>query len=234
MEENDSLNKNFEYNTGHRERLRNRFLKTGFNGFLEYEILELVLSYIIVRRDCKKIAKDLIKKYGNLYSILNLSVSELTKNKYISERIAIFLKMIYSFVELELYKNVYKEKITISCCKSVLNYLSHSLINREIEIFKALFLNTQNELITEETLAVGTIDRSSIYAREVLKKILKYNAKSIIFVHNHPSGSLVPSDSDIYLTEKMRDTLNALDIKLLDHIIISAKGYYSFLEGGMI
>ena len=221
-------------NEGHRERLRKRFLMSGISGFHDYEVLELLLSYVIVRRDCKKIAKDLLSKYGDLYSLLKQSKDELETNSFITERIAIFLKVLFSMLEDQLYKKIYNEKIVISSNVQLLDYLEFSLLKRDIEIFKVLFLNTQNELIREEELFQGTLDRSTVYVRELMKKVLKYNAKSVILVHNHPSGSLKPSQSDIILTKKIKEIFENVEIRLLDHIIISEKGYFSFLEGGIL
>lgn len=221
-------------NEGHRERLRKRFLMSGISGFHDYEVLELLLSYVIVRRDCKKIAKDLLNKYGDLYSLLKQSKDELETNSFITERIAIFLKVLFSMLEDQLYRKIHNERIVISSNVQLLDYLEFSLLKRDIEIFKVLFLNTQNELIQEEELFQGTLDRSTIYVRELMKKVLKYNAKSVILVHNHPSGSLKPSQSDIILTKKIKEIFENVEIRLLDHIIISEKGYFSFLEGGIL
>ena len=116
----------------------------------------------------------------------------------------------------------------------LLDYLKFSLLNREVEVFKVLFLNTRNELLKEEELFKGTIDRSTVYIRELIKKILNYNAKSVILVHNHPAGSLKPSQADIALTRKVKEIFEGIEIRLLDHIIISEKGYFSFLEGGIL
>ena len=221
-------------NEGHRERLRKRFLMSGISGFHDYEVLELLLSYVIVRRDCKKIAKDLLNKYGDLYSLLKQSKDELETNSFITERIAIFLKVLFSMLEDQLYRKIHNERIVISSNVQLLDYLEFSLLKRDIEIFKVLFLNTQNELIREEELFQGTLDRSTIYVRKLMKKVLKYNAKSVILVHNHPSGSLKPSQSDIILTKKIKEIFENVEIRLLDHIIISEKGYFSFLEGGIL
>jgi len=215
-------------NEGHRERLRQRFLMSGLSGFQDYEILELLLTYVIVRKDCKEIAKELLKKYGDLYTLLQQSNTELRENKYITERIAIFFKVLFSIIEKQLYVKIHNEKITISSNVQLLDYLKFSLLNREIEVFKVLFLNTQNELLKEEELFKGTIDRSTVYIRELIKKILNYNAKSVILVHNHPAGSLKPSQSDIILTKKIKEIFEGIEIRLLDHIIISEKGYFSF------
>ena len=208
-------------NEGHRERLRNRFLMSGLSGFQDYEILELLLTYVIVRKDCKAMAKGLLEKYGDLYTLLKQSPEELGKNKYITERTAIFFKVLFSIIERQLYLKIHNEKITISSNLQLLDYLKFSLLNREIEVFKVLFLNTQNELLKEEELFKGTIDRSTVYIRELIKKILNYNAKSVILVHNHPAGSLKPSQSDIALTKKVKEIFEGIEIRLLDHIIIS-------------
>lgn len=221
-------------NVGHKKRLRERFMMSGLTGFHDYEVLELLLSYVIVRRDCKSIAKEMLKKYGDLYTIFSQSNEELQKNKYITERVVIYLKTIFNIIEDELYKKIYKSKIKITNNNQLINYLNMSLVKRDIEVFKVLFLNTQNELIAEEDLFKGTLDRSTVYIRELVKRIIKYNAKSIIIVHNHPGGSLKPSGADMELTVRIQEALENIEMRVLDHIIISEKGYFSFLEDGIL
>ena len=151
-----------------------------------------------------------------------------------TDRAILFFKLLFEIIESELYKKVHNKKITLSSNIKLLNYLKFSLLNRDVEVFKVLFLNTQNELLKEEELFYGTIDKSTVYIRELVKKILEYNAKAVILVHNHPSGSLRPSESDILLTKKVKEVFESLEIRLLDHLIISEKGYFSFLEGGIL
>ena len=221
-------------NVGHKKRLRERFMMSGLTGFHDYEVLELLLSYVIVRKDCKGIAKEMLKKYGDLYTIFSQSNEELQKNKYITERVDIYLKTIFNIIEDELYKKIYKSKIKITNNNQLINYLNMSLVKRDIEVFKVLFLNTQNELIAEEDLFKGTLDRSTVYIRELVKRIIKYNAKSIIIVHNHPGGSLKPSGADMELTVRIQEALENIEMRVLDHLIISEKGYFSFLEDGIL
>lgn len=209
-------------------------MMSGLAGFHDYEVLELLLSYVIVRKDCKGIAKEMLKKYGDLYTIFSQSNEELQKNKYITERVVIYLKTIFSIIEDELYKKIYKSKIKITNNNQLINYLNMSLVKRDIEVFKVLFLNTQNELIAEEDLFKGTLDRSTVYIRELVKRIIKYNAKSIIIVHNHPGGSLKPSGADMELTVRIQEALENIEMRVLDHLIISEKGYFSFLEDGIL
>ena len=223
-----------EQEKGHRERLRQRFLSAGIKGFLDYELLELLLTYTVIRRNCRGIAKKLLEKYGDLYTILRQSEEELQKNKYMTQRTVVFLKLLFEIIENELYKKIHNKKINISSNVKLLNYLEYSLLKRDIEVFKVLFLNTQNELIAEEDLFKGTLDRSTVYIRELVKKIIKYNAKSIIIVHNHPGGSLKPSGADIELTVRIQEALENIEMRVLDHIIISEKGYFSFLEDGIL
>ena len=228
------LKKDEEKEKGHRKRLREKFLTVGTKGLQDYEILELLLTYTVVRKNCRGIAKELLLKYGDLYSILKQSGEELQKNKNVTERAVVFLKLIFEIIENGLYKKIYNTRIEISSNTKLLNYLSCSLLKRDVEVFKVLFLNSQNELLKEEELFFGTLDRSTVYIRELIKKILNYNAKSIIIVHNHPSGSLKPSDSDIFLTRKIKELFDKIEIQLLDHLIISERGYFSFLEGGIL
>ena len=176
----------------------------------------------------------MLKKYGDLYTIFSQSNEELQKNKYITERVVIYLKTIFNIIEDELYKKIYKSKIKITNNNQLINYLNMSLVKRDIEVFKVLFLNTQNELIAEEDLFKGTLDRSTVYIRELVKRIIKYNAKSIIIVHNHPGGSLKPSGADMELTVRIQEALENIEMRVLDHIIISEKGYFSFLEDGIL
>jgi len=180
------------------------------------------------------ISRGLIDQETVQNSMTLAIVEELKKNKYITERAVVFFKLLFEIIESELYKKVHNKKITLSSNIKLLNYLKFSLLNRDVEVFKVLFLNTQNELLKEEELFYGTIDKSTVYIRELVKKILEYNAKAVILVHNHPSGSLRPSESDILLTKKVKEVFESLEIRLLDHLIISEKGYFSFLEGGIL
>lgn len=228
------IQKDEEKEKGHRKRLREKFLISGTKGMFDYEILELLLTYTIVRKNCRGLARGLLLKYGDLYTILKQPGKELQKNKNITERTVVFFKLIFEIIENGLYKKIYNKKIELSSNTKLLNYLSCSLLKRDIEVFKVLFLNSQNELLKEEELFFGTLDRSTIYIRELIKKILNYNAKSIIIVHNHPAGSLKPSNADIFLTKKIKELFDKIEIQLLDHLIISERGYFSFLEGGIL
>lgn len=219
---------------GHRDRLRKKYLQGGYSAFHEYEILEMFLTYAIPRRDTKPIAKELLERFGDLDGVVSATLDELSQVSGIKENSAIFLKLLG-----DLSKNLYKgemkrEGVQLKDKSSLLRYLRSEIGFSNREEFRVIFLNNYNMLVGSETLFVGTIDKSAVYPREIVEKVLQYRAKGIIFAHNHPSGNLRPSKQDIAITEHMQEVLEMLDIKLLEHIIITKGGYFSFLEEGLI
>lgn len=219
---------------GHRERLRKKYIQGGYTAFHNYEILELLLTYAIPRKDTKLIAKELLEKFGNLETILNTNLKELTRVSGIGESAGAFLQLIGD-VAKNLYKSeVEKEIVQLRDKDNLLKYIRSDIGFFSREAFKVIFLNNSNRIVGDEILFVGTIDKSAIYPREILEKALNYKAKGVIFAHNHPSGNIRPSKQDIQLTEHMQEVLSLVDIKLLEHIIITSDGYFSFLEEGLI
>ena len=220
---------------GHRERLRKRYIKSGLEGFNDYEILELLLTYSIARKDVKPIAKELIEKFGTIDEIAKSDVKSLLEVDGIGEGSAVFLKLIGD-VALTLYREKIEDKdiLTIKSKNILLSYLRGEIGHSPREEFKILFLDISNKLIASETLFSGTIDKSAIYPREIVERVIKNRAKSVIFAHNHPSGNISPSKKDIELTQYMYDSLKLLEIRLLDHIIVTKNSYFSFLEEGLI
>ena len=220
-------------NNGHRSRLKEKYLKGGLDGFLDYEILELFLTYASPRKDCKGKAKALIDKFGSIEGVFNAPKEKVLEVEDMGESSYVLMKL---FKDIQKY--IFKEDRLmgkkISSTKELIEYLNYEMSNLEVEVFKIIFLNTQNVLINEKTIFVGTIDKSYIYPRELLKEIFEHNAKSVIFVHNHPSGNLNPSKADISFTNSMRSIFKELEINILDHIIIGKGGYFSFLEENLI
>lgn len=127
-----------------------------------------------------------------------------------------------------------KDLTTVKGKTELLNYLRSDIGFKNLEEFKVIYLSSSNRLLGEETLFRGTIDRSVVYPRLIVERALKYATKGIIFAHNHPSGDLKPSRKDIELTHELKDLLDVLDIKLLDHIILGEGDHFSFYENGLI
>ena len=115
-----------------------------------------------------------------------------------------------------------------------INYLKLSLATKEREQFDVLYLNNQNQLIANETVFMGTIDKVEIHPWEIARQALNYNAAALILAHNHPSGVLTPSDADKYITQEIINLVSLLDIRVFDHIVIVGKDDFSFAEHGLI
>ena len=225
---------------GHRERIKEKFLKNGIDGFAEYEILELLLTYCIPRKDTKPIAKELLNKFKSLDNIFKADFDKLSAIDGLGKNSIVFLKLIGDLPsiiykdELKNKKLVDKETLKISNKDILLKYLRNKIGYEEIEKFYVLYLSSSNEVIEFEENSVGTLDRSSVYPREIYKKIINLNAKSIILAHNHPSDNITPSKCDIELTNEMAKGLKNFGALLIEHIIITKNSYFSFLEEGLI
>jgi len=132
----------------------------------------------------------------------------------------------------EIAKRQLKEEIVgktaINGPEDVFEYLSLSMSNLKEEVFKVIYLNSANVVLAAEDLFKGTVDQSAVYPREIIKKAFELNASGLIFVHNHPSGDLKPSQHDLSLREKLNKACRAVDLTPLDHLIIGSAGYISF------
>ena len=227
-------------NQGHRERIKEKFLKNGIDGFAEYEILELLLTYCIPRKDTKPIAKELLNKFKSLDNIFKADFDKLSAIDGLGKNSIVFLKLIGDLPsiiykdELKNKKLVNKEILKISNKDILLNYLRNKIGYEEKEKFYVIYLSSSNEVIEFEENSVGTLDRSSVYPREIYKKVINLNAKSIILAHNHPSDNITPSKSDIELTNEIAKGLKNFGALLIEHIIITKNSYFSFLEEGLI
>lgn len=224
-----------EEHFGHRKRIREKYLKSSIELFQDYEILELLLTYAIPRKDTKIEAKNLIKKFGTIENVLKAKEEELLKIEGIGKSTISFLKLMGELPSV-FYKNKIRESenILIKSKDSLIRFLREKIAFEKIEKFFVLYLSSSNELLAYEEKSSGTIDRSSIYPREIYKDVIKYNAKAIIIAHNHPSENLKPSRSDLDITKELAEGLKNFDALLLEHIIITKTSYFSFLEEGLI
>lgn len=219
---------------GHRKRLRERYVKNGYEALQDYEIIELLLTFVKQRVDTKPLAKQLIKKYGTIEEILKADIKDLKGTEGVGDITAVFLNFIGDIAACSFKDKAEKEKISFKNKNQLISYLRNDIGFSKNEEFKVLFLNSVNEIIETEILFTGTIDKSAVYPRKILERALYHNARSIVFVHNHPSGNVSPSEKDIELTEEMKKFFKIVDINVLDHIIITKNSHFSFLEEGII
>ncbi|MBN1224227.1 MAG: DNA repair protein RadC [Candidatus Aminicenantes bacterium] len=218
---------------GHRWRLREKFLKGGLQGFLDFEIVEILLTLGTPRRDCKRQAKDAMRKFKVLRRVLEADAQDLREISGIGPHNVFGIKLVQ-----EVSRRFLKEKMmsrpVCHSSKEVFDYLYHSLRDAKTEKFKVLFLDSKNTILEEKTFFEGTVDASAVYPREVIKAALRHDASSLIFVHNHPSGDPDPSESDREITQELVFAAGIMQLKVLDHIIIGNNRYFSFADQGLI
>jgi len=216
---------------GHRKRLRAKFIRAGFDGFHDYEILELLLTYVIPRKDIKPVAKALISKFKTLHNVLDASLEELTSVAGIGESAGLFLKIIRETIA-EYLKYKLADHKAFRRLDELVDYLKAVIGGSSNEIVHVLYLNSKNELIHAENLSEGTVSEAVAFPRKIVEGALKHKATSVIIAHNHPGGLAEPSQSDDRLTEAVRQALKTVDVSLQDHVIISGDGYFSYRKSG--
>ncbi len=218
---------------GHRKRIKDKYKSAGIKGWQDYEILELILSYSIPRKDTKIIAKSLIDKFKSLSGVLEANIADLMSAGKISEHSALLLKLFKDVSSAYTGQKALGADI-ISSPELAIGYLGSVMKGSQDEQFYALFLDSSNNLISSKKLHDGVVNKSVIYPRKVVEFALTEKASGVIIAHNHPSGALKPSDEDFKATRAVKEALETVDISLLDHIIISKNGYFSFKKENLI
>ncbi|GAV20165.1 DNA repair protein RadC [Mariprofundus micogutta] len=216
---------------GHRDRLRQRFSAHGFKGFHDYEVLELLLTYAIPRVDVKPIAKSLLNQFGTLAGVFDANVVELSQIKGMGEKGAVFLTLIRQ-VEIRYLASDLPGKNVYDRPEKVKAYLRMQMQGRGMESFGAIFTDQQHRHLATQILFEGTVDRTAVYPRNLMKRALELDAKGLILFHNHPGGTARASQEDMDLTRRMAEACAHLDIKILDHFLIAGTEVISFKEKG--
>ncbi len=217
---------------GHRQRVREKFLKEGPERFSDEDLLEALLFFGIPRKDTRGLARKLLKAYKNsLSAVLDAPVEELQKFEGLGEKGIFPLKLIQEVARRYL-KDKAKKVNVLKSPREVYQYLLYELKNRKKECFLAVFLNGSYEVIETRVLFEGTINESPVYLRELFGEAFKQGAYFLILAHNHPSGKVNPSLADLEITKRILLTAELLNFKVLDHIIIGKNSYYSMAEEG--
>ncbi len=232
MSKKDDSGKKPHY-TGHRQRLRERFMATGEDRFPDYELLELLLFHSIARIDVKPLAKSLIEKFGSFAAVISAEPDRLRETDKINEKTVVHLKAVRA-AALRLAREDVMDKPVMSSWQSLIDYCRASMGHETTERFRILYLNRKNALIADEVQQKGTVDHTPVYPREVIKRALELSATAIIMVHNHPSGDPAPSRSDIEMTQKVKEAGEKLGITIHDHVIVAKGGHTSFKTMGLL
>ena len=218
---------------GHRQRLRARFLRDMGASMEDYEILELLLTQALPRGDVKPLAKSLLAEFGSYANVISADPQALTRLSGIKEAALVAIKLAQASGQ-RLLRHEALDQPVLGSWDRLLDYCHATMSREKVEQARLLFLDSQNQLITDEVQQTGTVNHTAIYPREVVKRALELSASALIMVHNHPSGNPSPSEADRRMTEAVRDAGAALNITLHDHVIIGRDRHFSFRAEGLL
>ncbi|MBI3292479.1 MAG: DNA repair protein RadC [Elusimicrobia bacterium] len=208
------------------ERPRERLLALGQAAVSDAGLVAILLRTGVKGQDAVAFARDLLTRFGGVRGLLHAGKEELGKVKGIGPA-----KRAQLLAALELMQRCLREEIiqkrVISSPADVTEYLCATMGHLKTEEFRVIFLNRKNEILALESIAKGTVDQAAVYPREVIKRVLELGASGLIFVHNHPSGNLDPSQDDLKTVRSLDAACLAVGISVLDHLVVSNKSYKS-------
>ena len=214
---------------GHRQRLREKFEKHEQEAFLDYELLELILTYSIPRRDVKPIAKELMNRFHSFPGVMDARPEDLEQVPGLGQNSITLLKLIRS-ANVRYLARTMESLPLLDSPQLFADYARMRIGDKSNEVTLIFYLNTQNRLIRCDMPGSGSVDSVSIYPSEVARTALLCGARSVVLCHNHPGGTFLPSRDDDAITFGLCKALTALGIILLDHVIVSRFGYYSYRQ----
>jgi DNA repair protein RadC len=218
---------------GHRERLRAKLLTAGPEALADYELLELLLFFAVLRQDTKPIARALVERFGSFANVLAAPPAELREVKGVGDAAVAVIKAAQA-AALRLLRAEVREMPVLNNWDRLTGYLTAAMARERIEQFRVLYLDTRNRLIADEAQARGTVNHTPVYPREVVKRALELGATALILVHNHPSGDPTPSRADMEMTAEVKTAAGVLGIVLHDHLIIGNGRQLSFRREGLL
>lgn len=217
---------------GHRQRMRQRFREEGLDHFSDVQVLEMLLFYCIPLRDTNPIAHDLLEQFGSLSQTLEAPISELQKVPGIGENAAVFLHLVREAGRFYQTDRINRVQIlpTVEDCA---DYLVPRFLGRQRETVFLLCLDAKCKVLCCAKLSEGNVNTAALSPRKVVEQALASNAATVILAHNHPGGLAIPSQADIETTKKVAAALSAVDVILLDHVIVADGDYVSMLQSGI-
>ncbi len=220
---------------GHRQRLRERFLKSGLAGFADHEVVELLLTLAIPRSDVKQPAKALVARFGDLRGILDAPIEELRAVSGIGSVTPVALQIIKAAATLYLQQSG-EGRDSLADSVRLAEFWRMRIGALRNEVFEVAYLDSGYRLLRDgvETLEEGTIDRATVYPRRVIEAALKRGAAAVVLAHNHPHANLTPSEHDKLLTRAIVLAADTVHLKVVDHLIVSAEDTFSFRKAGLL
>ncbi len=215
---------------GHRQRMRDRFLSSGLTGFAPHEILELLLFYAVPRRDTKQTAHELIGRFGSIAGVFNADISDLCSVNGVSENAAVLFRLIPQIISV--YYSDINKKTSCTDTRMLAELFKPYFVGASSEKFLIACFDGDLRVISVTEVSRGTSSYTSVEMRKIMSEVIKSGCAMTAVAHNHPGGSPRPSDEDIAVTRRINEILKAVEVRLMDHIIIGADKTYSMRDGG--
>lgn len=218
---------------GHRARVKNRYLVEGLDSFEDHQVLEMLLFYCIPMKDTNEPAHEMLKEFGTLAGLFEADPKDISTKCKVSENTAILISLIPSLARRYL-KGKWGNKPVLNSSAKAGDYAASLFTGRTYEAFYVICLDSQNRVNFADMVHEGTINEAPVYPRLIVETALRHQANSVILAHNHPGGSLQPSAADTEVTKRISAALDAISIKVVDHIIVAGDKYTSFAEKGLL
>lgn len=220
---------------GHRARLRERFTANGLDGFAEYEVVELLLTLCIPRRDVKPLAKQLLARFGSLKGVLDAPPAALQEIQGVGGVTPVALRIVKETMAYYLRQQTEQQPV-FDNMDALIDLWRTRLGELREEVFEVAYFDQSYRLIRGgiERMEEGSPNRTTVYPRKVAARALQRSAVHVVIAHNHPGGQLEASAQDVRLTQQIQEACKAVGVNLLDHIIVTENDAFSFLEQGML
>lgn len=219
---------------GHRQRLRERFLRSGICALSDYEVIELMLTLCIPRIDVKPIAKDLIKAFGNLRGILDADREKLVKVKGIGDSAAAYISLIKSLIILYHMEELEIEQVEIPTIDKLIKFFKSKISSEPLEVVEMVCLDSNLKIVPNGSVRIceGSVNCARADIRKIIETEIRLGASSIAIAHNHPSGDPHPSTDDTTFTKRLSDACRPINLSLIEHIVVGRNSCYSFRRAG--
>lgn len=215
------------------ERPREKLLARGAGALSDAELLAIFLRTGVPGKSAVDLARELLQHFGSLRALLSARRGEFCAHKGLGAAKFAQLQAVLEMARRHLGEEL-RRGSALDNPAATRRYLVSLLRDQPREVFGALFLNNQHQVIAYETLAQGTLDGASVYAREVVETALRHRAAAVILAHNHPSGVREPSAADRQLTQRLQTALALVEIRVLDHFVVGDGEPVSFAERGWL
>lgn len=219
---------------GHRQRLRARFLSGGISALAEYEVLELLLTYAIARKDVKPIAKALLKKFGSLKNVINAEASELETIEGMGNSSAAMIVFLRALIPLYHLQTLEESPLELDSVDKIAEFFSSRIGSENIEVLEMACFDSQLRLLPKGVVRLfeGSANTANVDIRRIVECAIKSGASSIVLAHNHPHGAAKPSQADIRFTQTLSEACKPIKLDFIEHIIIAKNSFFYFRRDG--